>query len=183
MHIVSDEVRSLPEKANRLYTLEQVESALETLAARINAELGDENPLLLPIMNGGLTVAAGLLRHLNFPLQLDYMHVTRYRDTTSGGSVEWIYKPQTEIAGRNILIIDDLLDHGITLREAVDYCQKIGARSVKTAVLILKQIENRTGLQTVDYFALEAPDQYLFGYGMDYKSYWRNAPGIFAVKS
>ena len=180
---VPEEIHSLLANADRLYTLGQVEDGITALAGRINQELGALNPILLPIMNGGLTIAAGLLRHLAFPLQLDYMHVTRYRDSTSGGSLDWIYEPRITLADRHVLLIDDLLDHGITLEAAVNYCRGKGASSVRTAVLIVKDLQQRPGLQSVDYCALEAPDRYLFGYGMDYKTYWRNAPGIYAVKS
>ena len=183
MQNAPQEIRSLLSNADCLYTLPQVEEAIATLAGQISEELRPLNPILLPIMNGGLTVAAGLLRHLDFPLQLDYMHVTRYRDSTSGGSLDWIYEPRIALAERHVLLIDDLLDHGITLEAAVNYCREKGARSVKTAVLIVKDLQERLGLKSVDYCALEAPDLYLFGYGMDYKSYWRNAPGIYAVKS
>ena len=167
--------------ASCLYSLDEVETALKGLAGRIATDLEQANPILLPIMNGGLSVAASLMRHLHFPLQLDYLHITRYRDKTSGGEIDWIHEPKISLSGRNILLVDDLLDHGITLNEAVSYCKEAGAASVRTAVLILKQLPSRPGLQHVDYFALEAPDRYLFGYGMDYKSYWRNAPGIYAV--
>lgn len=175
------EIDSLLERSTCLYTQEQVELAINTMATRISKDLGAANPVLLPIMNGGMTLAAALLKLLQFPLQLDYLHVTRYREGISGGEVSWIYKPRIDIAGRSVLIIDDLLDHGITLREAVNYCQAAGATNVLCAVLVVKQLENRTGLDSVDYHALTTPDKYLFGYGMDYKTYWRNAPGIYAV--
>lgn len=169
------------ERSSQLYTLEQVDHALEMLAAQIAKDLADKHPIVLPIMNGGLATAAALLRHFTFPLQQDYLHITRYRDTTSGGETQWIYRPRLEISGRHVLLVDDLLDHGITLQAAVDYCSDQDASSVKTAVLIVKDLRSRPGLQTVDYHALDAPDEYLFGCGMDYKTYWRNAPGIFAI--
>ena len=178
----SDDIQSLLKTARCLYTLEDVEAALSALATRINTDMARQNPVLLPVMNGGLTVAAGLLRRLNFPLQVDYLHVTRYRNTTRGGDLDWIYEPRIELKDRNVLVVDDLLDLGITLQEVVNFCHDKGASSVKTAVLVLKQLVDRPGLQNVDYYALETPDHYLFGYGMDYQSYWRNAPGIFAIE-
>ena len=100
---VPEEIHSLLANADRLYTLAQVEDGITALAGRINQELGALNPILLPIMNGGLTIAAGLLRHLAFPLQLDYMHVTRYRDSTSGGPLDCIYEPRITLADRHVL--------------------------------------------------------------------------------
>ncbi|MGR8948284.1 MAG: hypoxanthine-guanine phosphoribosyltransferase [Gammaproteobacteria bacterium] len=175
------EILSVMENASCLYEAAEIEAALARLAAQINIDLRDKNPIFLPIMNGGLATTASLLRRLDFPLQLDYVHLTRYRDTTSGGNIKWIYHPHIELKDRHVVLVDDLLDHGITLREAVNYCRRRGAISVYTVVLIVKLLDDRPGLQSVDYYALQAPDRYLFGYGMDYKSYWRNAPGIFAV--
>ena len=175
------EITTLLEKASCLYSAAEVESAIENLAGRISEDFKAKNPILLPVMNGGLPTAASLMKHFEFPLQLDYVHLTRYRDTTSGGDINWIYRPRIELKGREVILIDDLLDHGITLNEAVVHCRDSGAKSVSTVVLVVKQIQNRPGLKEVDYFALQTPDKYLFGYGMDYKSYWRNAPGIFAI--
>ena len=178
-----DDVLAAMDNASCLYSLDEVETALSSLANQVAADLELANPVLLPIMNGGLSVAASLLRRLHFPLQLDYLHITRYRDKTSGGAIDWVHEPKISLSGRNVLLVDDLLDEGITLNEAVSYCKDKGAASVRTAVLILKQLAHRPGLQAVDYYALEAPDRYLFGYGMDFKSYWRNAPGIYAIDS
>ena len=175
------EISALLENASCLYTAEEIEMAIESLAAKISVDFHDKNPILLPIMNGGLPTAASLMKRFKFPLQLDYIHLTRYRDSTSGGDINWIYHPRLDLNDRAVILIDDLLDHGITLREAVSHCLERGAHSVSTVVLVVKELDHRPGLQTVDYFALRTPDKYLFGYGMDYKSYWRNAPGIFAV--
>ena len=175
------EITTLLQHATCLYTSEQIENAIATMALQISHDLQHTNPILLPIMNGGLSIAASLMKHLQFPLQVDYLHITRYRGDTSGGTTDWIYRPRIDITDRVVILIDDLLDHGITLLEAVDYCKGAGAEAVYTCVLILKELQSRPGLQSVDYFALTSPDKYIFGYGMDYKTYWRNAPGIFAV--
>lgn len=174
-------MRDVLKNASQLFNASEIDVAIEKMASQIASNLGDRNPILLPVMNGGLQLTGALLRHLNFPLQLDYMHLTRYRDTTSGGDIQWIYQPRLNLAGRYVLIIDDLLDHGVTLNEAVNFCIGQGALAVSTAVLIVKEIRDRPGLSTVDYHAFITPDRYLFGFGMDYKSYWRNAPGIFAI--
>lgn len=176
-----EEIIRLLDSAVCLYDNDQIDHAISRMANSISTDLNQSNPILLPIMNGGLTLGAALMKHMQFPLQLDYLHVTRYRESTSGGEVEWIYKPRIDLRNRTVLIIDDLLDHGITLLEARNFCLSAGASRVCTAVLIVKEIINRPGIKNVDYHALTTPDKYLFGYGMDYKSYWRNAPGIYAV--
>ena len=124
------EITSLLERATCLYTSEQVDAALTAMAVRVSHDLQGRNPVLLPIMNGGLTVAAGIMKHLHFPLQLDYLHLTRYRGDTSGGSTDWIYRPRIDITDRVVILIDDILDHGITLLEAVEYCKSAEAEAV-----------------------------------------------------
>ena len=82
---------------------------------------------------------------------------------------------------RNILLVDDVLDNGITLEKTVKECLKVGAKEVHTAVLVEKDVTSRDGLQKADFVGLKLPDRYLFGYGMDFKKYHRNANGIFAL--
>jgi hypoxanthine phosphoribosyltransferase len=125
--------------------------------------------------------AGHLLTRLQFPLQLDYIHATRYRGETIGGKLHWIVRPTHSLKNRTILIIDDIYDEGVTLNEIVEFCWSEGAEEVQTAVLINK-LHNRKTKLDVTYIGLETGDQYLFGYGMDYHGYLRNMPGIFAIK-
>lgn len=180
--IGAEEIERTRREADLLYTQAQVDAAVRDMAVDIGARLGHANPLLLVTMTGGLVPAALLLPHLDFPLQLDYVHVTRYGNDTSGGRIEWIRRPPATLRDRTVLLIDDLLDRGLTLAAAVDECRAMGAREVLTAVLVRKEMPTRPGLARTDFHALVTPDRYLFGYGMDYKTWWRNGPGIFAVK-
>jgi hypoxanthine phosphoribosyltransferase len=171
---VRRDARCLADKAT-------VEAACDRMAVEITEKLSPANPLLLGVMNGGLVPLAMLMMRLEFPLQVDYTHLTRYGLRTTGGELRWIRRPPAAVKDRTILVIDDLLDHGITLQAVVDACHELGAAEVFTAVLITKQVEDRAGLQATDFSALTLPDDYLFGYGMDYQTYLRNSPGIFAV--
>lgn len=176
------EIERTRREADLLYSRDQIDAAVRAMAVEITSRLGQSNPLLLVTMTGGLVPAALLLPHLDFPLQLDYVHVTRYGNEVSGGRIEWIRRPPATLKDRTVLLIDDLLDRGLTLAAAVDECRVMGARDVLTAVLVVKQVPARPGLARTDFHALVTPDRYLFGYGMDYRSWWRNGPGIFAVK-
>lgn len=178
-----DQLRAVRRRARCLFTLDQVHASLDRLAAQLNDDYANRNPLLLTVMNGGVVIAGELLTRLEFPLQIDYLHATRYRNTTSGSELVWRVRPGDELAGRHVLILDDILDVGSTLLGIIDACREIGAASVATAVLVDKQHDRkaRPGL-VADYTALYAEDAYLFGCGMDYRGYWRNAPGIFAVQ-
>lgn len=177
------ELRQVFEEADCLVTEQEVYKAIDTLAADITRVLQDKNPLLFCVMNGGLILTGQLLPRLRFPVQAEYLHATRYRQETTGGILEWKLRPEAEMRGRTILIVDDILDEGTTLDAIVDYCTAQGAEQVLTAVLVDKDHDRkaRPGLKA-DFTGLVVEDRFLFGFGMDYKGYWRNAPGIYAVK-
>lgn len=176
-------IREVMEQADCLYSEAEVEAAIARVAEQINADLADSNPVVFCVMNGGLIFSGKLLTKLNFALEASYLHATRYRNETSGGELFWKAKPEISFIDRDVLIIDDILDEGHTLNAIIEFCQRSGARAVHTAVLIDKDHDRkaRPGLKAT-YSGLSCIDRYIFGYGMDYKGYWRNAAGIFAVK-
>ncbi len=183
MSVDLDHIRQVRAEADCLYTAAELDAAIERMAGEMNRDLAGRNPLVFCVMNGGLIFAGKLLAGLDFPLELSYLHATRYRNQTSGGELFWKVAPDASLRDRVVLIIDDILDEGHTLDAIVDYCQQQGAEQVLTAVLIDKAHgrKARPGM-TADYSGLPCVDRYIFGYGMDYKGYWRNAPGIFAVR-
>jgi hypoxanthine phosphoribosyltransferase len=176
----SSQAHEALDTAERLFSLQQVEDALDAMALRIADKIGKTDPLVLAVMNGGLIPAARLLSRFDFPLRQDYVHATRYRNNTRGQALTWVRKPVVPMRGRTVLIIDDILDEGYTLEALVKACQEMGASSVFTALLCEKIHDRGCDIQG-DFIALQVPDRYVFGYGMDYKGYLRNAPGIFAI--
>ncbi len=175
------EVRHIEETAELLYQQQEVEAAIEQMAEKINLLLSDRNPILLTVLNGGIVTAGKLLTQLNFPLVLDAIHVSRYQNKTQGGSIEWLLKPDTPMQNRTVLIVDDILDEGLTLEAIYQYCQAQGAASIYSAVLIDKQLDQAKPVQA-DFVGLQVENRYIFGYGLDYKGYLRNAPGIYICK-
>lgn len=175
------EINQVRSEADCLYTQVEVEAAYDRMAAAITTQLSEHNPLLLCVVIGGMIPTAALMARLDFPMQLDYVHATRYREKTRGGELKWLKSP-SDLSGRSVLIIDDILDEGHTLREIVSACHKAGATEVLTAVLIDKQVDRSDGLQRADFTGISIPNRYVFGCGMDYKGYLRNLPGIYAVK-
>lgn len=179
---IPDHIREVYRTATCLYRREEVDCALDRMAYDIHNKLEYANPLFLCVMVGGLIPAGHLLTRIDFPLELDYVHATRYRGTTSGGELIWKSKPSTSLKGRTVVVLDDILDGGITLQGIVDYCETEDVKNVYTAVLVEKRdVRLPTGLPKADFTGLEVDDYYVFGYGMDYKEYLRNAPGIYAV--
>tara|TARA_B100000315_G_scaffold222420_1_gene226465 strand:- start:1 stop:567 length:567 start_codon:yes stop_codon:yes gene_type:complete len=169
-------------KAELLYTAEEIDKVIDQMAMDISHELHDKHPLILSLMVGAIVITGRLLTRLNFPLQLEYVHATRYRGDTSGSDLEWIKKPSDAIRGRTVLIVDDILDEGVTLKAIVDECKQSGAKSVYTAVLADKLISKPKAIKKADFTGLTVPDKYVFGFGMDYMEQLRNCDAIYAVK-
>lgn len=175
------EINKIHQESDCLYNAEAINTALDQMAEKITADLHDKNLLVLCVVTGGIIPAGHLVTRFNFPMQLDYVHATRYQGETSGGKLNWLKEPALPLDGRNILIIDDIFDEGITISEIARYCFDKGACGVYTAVLIDK-IHDRKADFKVDYIGLSVEDRYLYGFGMDYKNYLRNINAIHAVK-
>jgi hypoxanthine phosphoribosyltransferase len=175
------EIKHIQATADLLYSEKEVEAALDKMAEQINVLLADRNPLLLCVLNGGIVIAGKLITRLSIPLTIDAINASRYQNQTSGSSIEWVLKPGTPLKDRTVLIIDDILDEGITLSAIHQYCLEQGATSVYSVVLVNKILDHEKPV-TADFIGLETENRYLFGYGMDYKGYLRNAAGIYACK-
>ncbi|MGH8369728.1 MAG: hypoxanthine-guanine phosphoribosyltransferase [Gammaproteobacteria bacterium] len=175
-------IQQVRKQAELLHDEAAVAQAVREMAMQITAKMAETDPLVICVMNGGLMLTAWLTSHLSFPLQLDYAHVSRYRGTTRGGALEWIAHPRASLKGRTLLLVDDIFDEGLTLASLVEACRKLGAREVKTAVLVRKLHERAATDMNPDYIGLTVPDCYVFGCGMDYKHYLRNLPAIYAVR-
>ncbi len=180
MRILPEQAAAVRARAELLYGPAEVEAAFDRMADAISTQLSGSDPVVLCVMNGGVIPTAGLLTRLDFPLRQDYIHATRYRGATSGGELHWIKRHSEPVTGQNVLVVDDILDEGITLESIVRACREEQANSVLSAVLVEKR-RPRNNQFRPDFVGLEVEDRYVFGYGMDYKGYLRNAPGIFAV--
>ena len=176
-----EHINGVMSRAEQLRSAPEVEQALGRLAAAIRDELGDKDPLVLCVMNGAVIPAGLLLLRLDFPLRQDYIHATRYAGTTSGGEIRWLARPRLPLVDRSVLIVDDILDEGHTLRAIQAYCRNAGVRSLHTAVLTVKRHERRVPGVDADFVGLEVPDRYVFGMGMDYCEYLRELDGIYAL--
>jgi hypoxanthine phosphoribosyltransferase len=183
MMTVPTQIQTVYKRSTCLHTKQDIDNQLDRLAKEIHETIGDKNPLLLCVMIGGLVLGGNLLPRLDFPLQVDYIHATRYRGNTTGqDELTWKAKPTADLANRTVLIIEDILDQGVTLQAIIDYCHSQGAKEVLSVVLLDKR-ECRIpgGLPTANFTGIIIPDAYVFGYGLDYKNYLRNAPGIYMV--
>ena len=178
-----EEARRVMAEGDLLVSEADVVAAIARIADEMTAELKDSNPVLICCMNGGLVFAGQLLTKLVFPLQVDYVHATRYGHEINGVALDWKVRPQIELQGRTVVLLDDILDEGVTLAAIADYWRQHGAAKVMMAALVEKlHLRKVTPGMTADFTGIEVGDRFLFGYGLDYKGYWRNAPGIYALK-
>ncbi|MBW8365771.1 MAG: hypoxanthine-guanine phosphoribosyltransferase [Rhizobium sp.] len=160
---------------------DEVQAVLDRLAGEIALGLRDTFPLVLAVMGGAVVFAGQLLPRLRFPLEFDYLHVTRYRGKTEGGEVEWRVLPGQNVVGRNVLVLDDILDEGETLAAIRDKLVDMGAVHVWSAVLTNKDNGLAKPIRA-DFVGLDVPNRYVFGCGMDAYGLWRNLPAIYALK-
>lgn len=168
-------------RADIIHSAETVVAAYQRMAEDITAVLGDKNPLVLCVMKGAVVFAGQLLPLLHFPMDFDYIHATRYRNETYGSELDWRVFPGDIMAGRQILVLDDILDEGHTLAAIRDRCIEEGAEAFYSAVLLEKKLEKAKPI-AADFIGLEVPDRYVFGCGMDVNGLWRNLPAIYALR-
>jgi len=168
-------------RSERLFDAIEISKAYDRMAGDITQWLRDTNPVVLCVMIGGLVPTAELIRRFDFPFELDYLHATRYRGDTTGADLHWKVTPSMDIAGRHVLVVDDILDEGHTLDAILEYLRHQDAAQVGSAVLVEKQHDRRDPALKADFTGVEAEDRYLFGCGMDYLGYLRQVPGIYAV--
>ncbi|MBE0507054.1 MAG: hypoxanthine-guanine phosphoribosyltransferase [Marinospirillum sp.] len=176
-------IRTVLADADCLVSAIQVSDAFDQMAKAITDRLKNQLPVVYCVMNGGLFATSELLKRLSFPLEVDYLHATRYRRKIQGGDLQWRVEPEIAMKGRSVLVVDDILDEGATLAAILEHCRKLGAREVFCAVLVDKK-HNRKAVEgfRADFTGLDVEDRYLFGCGMDYQGYLRNLPAIYAPK-
>ncbi|GBG15074.1 hypoxanthine phosphoribosyltransferase [Novimethylophilus kurashikiensis] len=176
--MTGDEIFS---RSDLVFSAEEVGAAYVRLAREITETLGEGNPLVLCVMKGAVVFAGQLLPLLRFPLDFDYVHATRYRNETVGGEIDWRVFPDTQMAGRQVLILDDILDEGHTLAAIRQRCLDAGATAFYSAVLLEKLLDKPKPVHA-DFIGLQVPDRYVFGCGMDVNGLWRNLPAIYALR-
>jgi hypoxanthine phosphoribosyltransferase len=166
--------------AELIHSAETVEEAIAKLAISIKADLGESKPLVLCVMGGAVVFAGKLLPEMDFPLEFDYVQVSRYHNQTQGQNLVWKVEPRENVRGRTVLVLDDILDEGHTLAAIKQKCLEQGAKRVIIAVLAEKELGHSKPINA-DFVGLTLPNRYVFGCGMDVYGWWRNLPAIYAL--
>jgi len=170
------------ETSDELFDRETLQDAIKEMAALINHDYEErDRPVLLSVMHGGMIFASLLSLELDFDVEVDYLHATRYRGAMSGSGLAWLHRPATPLEGRYVLIADDILDEGHTLKAVKQWCEDQGAIEVRIAVLAVKVHDRRVEDIDAEYVGVEVPDRYVYGFGMDYHEQGRNLPGLYAL--
>ena len=177
----SKEARALLADAELVHSVATIQTALDEVAARIRMQLAERNPLVLCVMTGGVVFCGQLLPKLDFPLDFDYLHATRYGPETQGGKISWRSAPWIPVKDRTVLVVDDILDEGVTLAAVKESLKRLGAAEVLLAVFADK-LNGKSKPVSADFVGLTVPDRFVFGFGMDAGGVWRNLPAVYAMK-
>jgi len=175
--------RKVLENSTVIANRQEVEAAVEQIATEINTHYGDQSIILLVVMTGAIIPAAWIAARLEMPLQMDFIHATRYSGQTEGGEIEFRVPPRLNLQNQDVLIVDDIYDIGLTLQMIEHYCEARGARSVNSAVLIRKIHNRETTGELPAFIGMEVEDKYVFGCGMDVYEHWRHLDEIRALES
>lgn len=181
MILSNQEARAILQDAEMIRSADEVQAAVRRVAQAINTTLADQHPLVLSVMGGAVIFTGQLLPMLDFPLEFDYLHVSRYGSEKQGGKLHWKVAPRENVRGKVVLVVDDILDEGETLHAIKQRVMELGASKFYSAVFADKKIGKDKPIRA-DYVGMELPNRFVFGYGMDIHGAWRNLPAIYAVK-
>jgi len=180
-----DRARALLAHAEEIVDAQAVQAAVRRVADTLNERFGNPDdtafPLVLGVMGGAVVFTGQLLPQLRFPLEFDYIHVTRYGDDDHGGEVVWKVIPRPNVAGRTVIVVDDILDEGQTLAEVKRRLLDMGAAEVIIVVFADKALKRPKPVQA-DIVGLTIPNKFVVGFGMDVYGYWRNLPGLWVIR-
>jgi hypoxanthine phosphoribosyltransferase len=179
--MTAGEARRLLAEAEVVCPAERVAEVVEQLAGEITRVAGESYPLVLTVMGGAVVFAGQLLPKLAFPLECDYIHATRYGTELTGSALHWLVEPRQSVVGRTVLVLDDILDEGVTLAAIKARILEQGAAQCLLAVLAEKEL-GRAKPVAADFVGVRLPNRFLFGCGMDARGAWRNLPAIYAVR-
>jgi hypoxanthine phosphoribosyltransferase len=175
------EAQQLLDEADILFPADAVNAAVERMAGEISAKLGGEFPVVLSVMGGAAVFTGRLLPLLAFPLEFGAIEVTRYNNDIQGRDIAWTLAPRDNVRDRTVLVVDDILDEGVTLAAIRKKLLEMGAGQVFSAVFADKDI-GRAKPAHADFVGVTVPNRYVFGFGMDAYGVWRNLPAIYALK-
>lgn len=161
-------------------TSDKILESVKSMALKINSDLKDEMPLFLVVLNGSFMFAADLLKEVSIPCEICFIKLASYHGTSSTGTVTEMIGLTDEIKGRSVIVVEDIVDTGITLEKLINILQKRDVKQIKVASFLFKP-ESYTKKITIDYIGMEIPNDFVVGYGLDYDGLGRNMKDIYVL--
>ncbi|NDW10653.1 hypoxanthine phosphoribosyltransferase [Dysgonomonas sp. 520] len=161
---------------------EKIREAIKVIAQRMNKDLEGKDPLFIAVLNGAFMFVGELMKHLTIPCEISFVRMASYQGIKSTGKIKEIYGLEEDIEGRTIVILEDIVDTGHTMSLILDQLACDSPGEIKVATLLFKPDALKTELK-LDYVALEIPNDFIVGYGLDYDGYGRNLADIYKIKS
>ncbi len=175
-----DVVQILDKKFALTTSEETVQNAVKRIAEVINKDMRDKNPLFVCVLNGAFMFAADLMKTIDFPCQISFVKLASYEGLYSTEKIKEVIGLNESVVDRHVVVVEDIVDTGFTMEKILLSLSAKGAKSIKTATLLLKPDALQKNLQ-IDYVAMEIPNDFIVGYGLDYNGYGRNLKGIYTV--
>lgn len=172
-----------PDVSEVILSEEDIKSIVSRMGAEITRDYKDKNPLLVTVLKGAVIFTADIMRAIECPVAVDFMAVSSYGDgVKSSGVVRIVKDLDTKIEGRDVLIVEDILDSGLTLSYLIRMLEARGAKSVNVAAFLVKDVAGKKPAVHPHYVGSHVPDEFIVGYGLDYAERYRNLPYIGILK-
>lgn len=165
-----------------LFTRDEISNKVKELGKQLTLYYNGKDLVIVSLLRGGFIFAADLIRELDMPLEVDFITTSSYgHSETSSGVVDIVYDLRCDIKGKDVLIVDDIIDTGFTLLKVIEHLKEKNPNSVKACVMLDKPSRRKVEL-TPDFYGFSIPDLFIVGYGLNYGAYYRNIPYIFAFE-
>jgi len=164
-----------------LFTAGKIQDRVASLAREISEDLRGSEIVALIVLKGALHFGSDLLRRLNVPATIDFVQARSYKGTESGGTVTMLARPTQDLRGKRVLIVEDILDTGVTARALIDFVHSEGAAEVRFCALIDKPSRRKIPIQA-DYIGFTVEDVFIVGYGMDHDEHYRELPSVYTLE-
>lgn len=159
---------------------DEIQKAVSDLAEKINHDLQYTNPLFICVLNGAFMFAGDLMKNINFPCEITFVKLSSYDSLTTTGKVKEIIGLNESVVGRNVVVVEDIVDTGITMEKILTSLASKGAKEVKVATFFQKPDALQKDIK-VDYVAMSIPNDFIVGYGLDFDGYGRNLADIYTL--
>ena len=167
-------------RSQLIYTHEEIVSAIDLLAGKLNRQFKNKKALILPVLTGAIPFVGMLLPRLSFTIEVNYFHVSRYQNNVGTNQIKITHQPSPEsVLNQEVLVVDDILDEGITLKLINEQLTTMKPKSITNVVLFEKQLDIKKEI-SAHYVGLDVPDAYVFGFGLDFNGAGRNIPDLYA---